>query len=312
MSNILVFGHKNPDTDAITSAISYAYYLTQKGEKAEPVALGEPNEETLYALKRFDYDAPRVIETAANETDIVALVDHNEAQQSVDDRHLVNVHSVVDHHRIANFETADPIFYLARPFGCSQTIIYDLYQQADIAIPEQIAGLMLSAIISDTLLFQSPTTTARDKEVGEALARLADVDIQTYGLELLKSGTNVADKTATEIIDGDAKSFEMGGHTIRIGQINVVEEADVLDRKEELLAEMNKLSVDNDYEVVLLIVTNILSNNSQGLVVGKEALLPQFEAAFNTNIADSQMALPGVVSRKKQVVPPLQETIENA
>ncbi|MCZ0716804.1 manganese-dependent inorganic pyrophosphatase [Aerococcus kribbianus] len=311
MSKILVFGHKNPDTDAITSAIAYAYYLEQKGEEAEAVALGEVNEETQFALDKFGYQAPRVVDKVANETDTVALVDHNEAQQSVDDRDLVSIHSVVDHHRIANFETADPIFYLARPYGCSQTIIYSLFQEADIAIPENLAGLMLSAIISDTLLFKSPTTTAADEKVGQALAEIAGVDLQAYGLELLKSGTNVADKSAEEIADGDAKSFEMGNHTIRIGQINVVEVSDVLDRKEEILAEMQRLSVDNDYEAFLLIVTNILSNDSEGLVVGKEDLVPAFQTAFNGQVTDKQIALPGVVSRKKQVVPSLTTEIES-
>lgn len=310
MSKILVFGHKNPDTDAITSAISYAYYLTQTGEKAEPVALGEINEETAFALKSFGYVAPRIVETVANETDVVALVDHNEAQQSVDDRHAVSVHSVVDHHRIANFETADPIFYLARPFGCSQTIIFDLFQQSQIEIPEKLAGLMLSAIISDTLLFKSPTTTTRDIEVAEKLAEIAKVDAEAYGLEMLKSGTNVDDKSAEEIADGDAKSFEMGAHTVRIGQINVVEVEDILSRKEEMIEKMQELSVKNDYEAYLLIVTNILTNDSEGLVIGKEALIPAFETAFNQTVTNHQMPLPGVVSRKKQVVPQLTEQIE--
>lgn len=310
MSKVLVFGHKNPDTDAITSAIAYAYLLSEQGVEAEPVALGEANEETAYALDQFGYEAPRVVTTVADETDIVALVDHNEAQQSVDDRDKVSIHSVVDHHRIANFETADPIFYLARPFGCTQTILYGLFQEAGIDIPEKLAGLMLSAIISDTLLLKSPTTTDRDKEVAAKLAELAGVNLDDYGIALLKSGTNVDNKDAEEIVDGDAKSFDMGDYKVRIGQINVVDIDDVLNRKDEMLEKMQGLSIDNGYDTFLLIVTNILTNDSEGLVVGKEDLLPYVGQAFDAEVNDSQLPMPGVVSRKKQVVPVLTAKIE--
>lgn len=310
MSNILVFGHKNPDTDAITSAISYAYLLNQQGMKAEAVALGEVGAETAFALEKFGYEAPRVVTTVANETDTVALVDHNEFQQSVDDIREVNIYSVTDHHRIANFETADPIFYTAKPFGCTQTIIYGLYQENGIDIPSGLAGLMLSAIISDTLLFKSPTTTEQDKVVGAQLAEIAGVDMDAYGLEFLKAGTDVSSQTAAEIADGDAKSFPMGEYDVRIGQINVVDVQDVLSRKEEILDVMQDLAVKENYAAFLLVITNVLTNDSEGLVIGADEALPKFEAAFHGKIENSQISLPGVVSRKKQVVPPLTKQFE--
>ena len=308
MNKILVFGHQNPDTDAITSAISYAYLLNQQGLEAEAVALGQVNEETAYALNEFGQEAPRVIESIGTQTDTVALVDHNESQQSVADLAEVEVHSVVDHHKIGDFTSAAPLTFIAKPYGCSQTIIFELFQEKGIEIPKEIASLMLSAIISDTLLFKSPTTTEKDQEVGLALAEIAGVDVEAYGLALLKSGTNVDAKSASEIADGDAKSFEMDGKPVRIGQINVVDVDDVLKRKDEVIAAMKDLVAKNEYAAFLLVVTNILTSDSEGLLVGSEDFMQHAEQAFGGQVNDNQIALPGVVSRKKQVVPPLEAT----
>ena len=308
MNKILVFGHQNPDTDAITSAISYAYLLNQQGLEAEAVALGQVNEETAYALNEFGQVAPRVIESIGTQTDTVALVDHNESQQSVADLAEVEVHSVVDHHKIGDFTSVAPLTFIAKPYGCSQTIIFELFQEKGIEIPKEIAGLMLSAIISDTLLFKSPTTTEKDQEVGLALAEIAGVDVEAYGLALLKSGTNVDAKSASEIADGDAKSFEMDGKPVRIGQINVVDVDDVLKRKDEVIAAMKDLVAENEYAAFLLVVTNILTSDSEGLLVGSEDFMQHAEQAFGGQVNDNQIALPGVVSRKKQVVPPLEAT----
>lgn len=308
MNKILVFGHQNPDTDAITSAISYAYLLNQQGLEAEAVALGQVNEETAYALNEFGQEAPRVIESIGTQTDTVALVDHNESQQSVADLAEVEVHSVVDHHKIGDFTSAAPLTFIAKPYGCSQTIIFELFQEKGIEIPKEIAGLMLSAIISDTLLFKSPTTTEKDQEVGLALAEIAGVDVEAYGLALLKSGTNVDAKSANEIAEGDAKSFEMDGKPVRIGQINVVDVDDVLKRKDEVIAAMKDLVAENEYAAFLLVVTNILTSDSEGLLVGSEDFMQHAEQAFGGQVNDNQIALPGVVSRKKQVVPPLEAT----
>lgn len=308
MNKILVFGHQNPDTDAITSAISYAYLLNQQGLEAEAVALGQVNEETAYALNEFGQEAPRVIESIGTQTDTVALVDHNESQQSVADLAEVEVHSVVDHHKIGDFTSAAPLTFIAKPYGCSQTIIFELFQEKGIEIPKEIAGLMLSAIISDTLLFKSPTTTEKDQEVGLALAEIAGVDVEAYGLALLKSGTNVDAKSASEIADGDAKSFEMDGKPVRIGQINVVDVDDVLKRKDEVITAMKDLVTENKYAAFLLVVTNILTSDSEGLLVGPEDFMQHVEQAFGGQVNDNQIALPGVVSRKKQVVPPLEAT----
>ena len=303
MNKLLVFGHQNPDTDAITSAIAYAYLLNQTGMEAEAVALGLPNEETAYALEKFNVKAPRVIETAANETDTVVLVDHNEAQQSVSDIKDVEVYAVVDHHRIANFETANPLYYRAEPVGCTNTILYKMFKEKNIAIPADLAGLMASAIISDSLLFKSPTCTEEDKEAATALAAIAGISLEEYGLAMLKAGTNLGTKTVAELLTLDAKSFPMGDKNVRIAQVNTVDVQDVLSRQAELSAAMEAANQTENYDLFLLIITNIIESDSALLAIGSS--LDAVEEAFGVKLENNTANLPGVVSRKKQVVPPL-------
>lgn len=307
MNKVLVVGHKNPDTDSIMSAISYAHLLNETGILAEAVAQGKPSEETQYALDYFGVDAPRVVTSVSNETDTIALVDHNEAQQSIDDRNKVRIMSVIDHHRIANFEVAEPLYYRAETVGCTNTILYKMYQEKNVEIPRHIAGVMVSAIISDTLLKKSPTCTSEDVEAMEALAKLADIDLEGYGLALLKAGTNLDNKSPEEILEMDAKSFPMGDKTVRIGQVNIVDENDVLKYKDELMSLMKDKAQKEGYDLFLLIVTNILTSDSKGLVVGDTAPVA---LAFNGKVEDNLIDLLGVVSRKKQVVPQLTKAIE--
>lgn len=311
MEKEFVFGHQNPDTDAIGTAIAYSYLQNKLGYNTEPVALGEPNDETAYALKKFGFEAPMVIKTAADKVKAVMLVDHNEPQQSVSDIDQVKVTHVVDHHRIMNFNTSDPLYYRAEPMGCTSTIVWKMFKENGIEIPENLAGLMLSAIISDTLLLKSPTTTDQDKEAVEALAKIAKVDYQTYGLAMLKAGTNIADKSEEDLIDLDAKSFSLNGHNVRVAQINVVDLPEALERKEAFLKAMDEASKANGYDMFMLLITNILDSDSEALVVGSDETKALFEKAFNTTLKDSEVKLPGVVSRKKQVVPPLTEAFEN-
>ena len=308
MSKLLVFGHQNPDTDAITSAISYAYLLRQLGEDAEAVALGTPNEETQYALDYFKKEAPRVIGDVSEETNRVALVDHNEVQQSATGVEKVEVEYVVDHHRIANFQTANPLFYRAEPVGCTNTILYKMYKEYGVEITKDIAGLMVSAIVSDTLLFKSPTCTQQDIEAATDLANIAEIDVNVYGLEMLKAGTNLGDKSEDDLIDLDAKSFPMGGANLRIAQVNVVDPEELLTRREALEESMRNANAANGYDTFVFVITNILTSVSTVLVVGEH--LDKVASAFNASYTDGLLTLPGVVSRKKQVVPPLTVAFE--
>ena len=300
----LVFGHKNPDTDAIVAAKAYSYLQNKLGADTEAVALGEPNEETQFVLDYFNEPAPRVIKTASNEVDAVMLIDHNEAQQSVDDIKDVQVTHVVDHHRIANFETSAPLYYHAEPLGCSSTIILKEFKQHGVEVPANIAGMMLSAIISDTLLLKSPTTTDEDVAAVKELAKIAGVDYEKYGLDMLKAGTNLASKSDETLISQDAKSFDMNGTQVRVDQINTVDLNEVFDREDGLRAAIEKQNKEIGSDLFLVMITNILNSYTRLLVVGEPQSV--VEQAFGKKLEDNKMDLPGVVSRKKQIVPPLE------
>ncbi|MFJ8267326.1 manganese-dependent inorganic pyrophosphatase [Peribacillus asahii] len=303
MGKVLIFGHKNPDTDTICSSIAYADLKKQLGVEAEPVRLGEVNGETQYALTQFNFDAPRLVEKVAGEAAGVILVDHNERQQSADDIDQVQVLEVIDHHRIANFETSDPLYYRAEPVGCTATILNKLYKENGKSIPKEIAGLMLSAIISDTLLFKSPTCTGQDVAAAKELAEIAGVDAQAYGLEMLKAGADLSDKTVEQLISLDAKEFSMGEAKVEIAQVNAVDTNDVLARQAEIEAVINKVIDEKGLDLFFFVVTDILNNDSVGLALGKEA--SAVEKAYNVSLTNNTATLKGVVSRKKQIVPVL-------
>lgn len=305
MTKTLVFGHKNPDTDTICSAISYAELKKAQGADIEAVRLGELNSETAFVLDYFQVTAPRLVQTVANEVSEVTLVDHNERQQSADDIDEVTVTAVVDHHRIANFETSDPLYYRAEPVGCTTTILLKMFRENEVEVSKTVAGLMLSAIISDTLLFQSPTCTEEDKVVAEKLALIADVDIQTYGMEMLKAGADVSKKTVAELLL-DAKEFNMNDNKVEIAQINVVDVNDVLSRRAEVEALMTQNIVDKGLDLYLFVITNILTNDSVGIAIGSKTAV--VEEAYGVTFVENQAPLKGVVSRKKQVVPILTDT----
>ncbi len=311
MSKILVFGHQNPDTDAIASSYGWAYLeRTAWGNDAEAVALGTPNEETQFALDYFGVEAPRVVESAVAEgVRKVILTDHNEFQQSIADIREVEVVGVVDHHRVANFETASPLYMQIEPVGSASSIVYRQFKQAGVALPKEVAGLLLSGLISDTLLLKSPTTHVSDPQVAAALAEMAGVNLEEYGLALLKAGTNLASKSAEELIDIDAKTFELNGHAVRVAQVNTVDIAEVLDRQEEIEAAISATIVENGYSDFVLMITDIVNSNSEILALGSN--MDKVEAAFNFRLENNHAFLAGAVSRKKQVVPQLTESFEN-
>ncbi|MBN8234187.1 manganese-dependent inorganic pyrophosphatase [Halobacillus kuroshimensis] len=303
MSKTFIFGHKNPDTDTITSALVYADLKKALGEDVEPVRLGEVNGETQYALDQFDVEAPRLVEHVSDEVEQVILVDHNERQQSAADIEDVTVLEVIDHHRIANFETKGPLYYRAEPVGCTATILLKLYKEKGQEVSKPMAGLMLSAIISDSLLFKSPTCTEEDRRAAEELAEIAGVDTEEYGLKMLKAGADISDKTAEELISLDAKEFDMGGRKVEIAQVNTVDTNDVLSRKAELEAAMDKNVSEKGLDLFVLVVTDILESDSTVVAVGIETAA--VAEAFETSLDGNQAVLSGVVSRKKQIVPPL-------
>jgi len=309
MDKKLIFGHKNPDTDTICSAIAYADLKTQLGDNVEAVRLGAVSGETQFALDKFGFDAPRLVETVSNEVKGVILVDHNERQQSASDIEKVQVLEVIDHHRIANFETSGPLYYRAEPVGCTATILLKMYKENGKSVPKNVAGLMLSAIISDSLLFKSPTCTAQDVAAAKELAAIAGVDAETYGLDMLKAGADLSDKTIAQLISLDSKEFTMGGSKVEIAQVNAVDVNDVLSRQSEVEAALSQIIADKGLDLFLFVVTDILNNDSVGLALGKKA--DAVEKAYNVTLSNNTAVLKGVVSRKSQIVPVLTETFNN-
>lgn len=303
MGKILVFGHKNPDTDTICSAIAYANLKSRLGLNAEPVRLGEVNGETQYALDYFKAEAPRLVEKVAGEAKQVILVDHNERQQSANDIDQVEVIEVIDHHRIANFETSGPLYYRAEPVGCTATILNKLYKEKNVSIEKETAGLMLSAIISDSLLFKSPTCTDEDVAAANELAEIAGVNIEEYGLAMLKAGADLSQKTIEQLISLDAKEFQMGSAKVEIAQINTVDTKDVLARQSELEAALEKVIAEKELDLFVFVITDILESDSVVLAKGRST--DAVEKAFGVSLENSTAVLKGVVSRKKQVVPVL-------
>ncbi|MCG7409176.1 manganese-dependent inorganic pyrophosphatase [Paenibacillus sp. ACRRX] len=309
MEKVLIFGHKNPDTDTICSAIAYADLKQQLGYDAEPVRLGTVNGETQFALDTFQAEAPRLVETVANEVKGVILVDHNERQQSVSDIDQVQVLEVIDHHRIANFETSAPLYYRAEPVGCTATILKKLYKEHGVEIKKNVAGLMLSAIISDSLLFKSPTCTPEDVAAARELAEIAGVDAEQYGLDMLKAGADVSSKSIAELISLDSKEFTMGSAKVEIAQVNVVDINDVYSRQSDIEAALSDIIATKGLDLFVFVVTDILNNDSVALALGASA--NAVEKAYNVTLSDNKALLKGVVSRKSQVVPVLTETFKN-
>ncbi|QDX00418.1 manganese-dependent inorganic pyrophosphatase [Staphylococcus chromogenes] len=302
-----IFGHQNPDTDAITSAIIMADFEHLHGNKeAKAYRLGDVAPETQYALDYFKVEAPELLSDDLTDQDVI-LVDHNEFQQSAETIEKATVKHVIDHHRIANFETAGPLYYRAEPVGCTATILYKMYNERGYEIKPEIAGLMISAIVSDSLLFKSPTCTEQDVNAARALASIADVDVDQYGLDMLKAGASTKDSTEAQLLNKDAKSFNIGESTVRIAQVNTVDIDEVMQRQEALENAMNKEIADENYTSFILVVTDILNSDSKILVAGTDT--DKIASAFNTTLDNNTAFLPGVVSRKKQIVPQVTDAL---
>ena len=308
MDKIMIFGHKNPDTDSISSALVYADLKTQLGLDVTPVRLGELNKETEYVLNYLDIEAPELIKEVPEDIAGVILVDHNEFQQSVDNIRDVKILEVIDHHRISNFETNDPLYFRAEPVGCTSTILYKMYQENNKEVSKTIATLMLSAIISDSLLFKSPTCTPVDVAAAKELAEIAEVNLEEYGLAMLKAGTDLGDKTPVELLTMDAKEFAFGDSEVMIAQVNAIDTDSVYERRDELEVEINKVIEEKGLDLFLLVVTDIINSNSEVLALGKAA--NNVEEAFKVKLLANRALLEGVVSRKKQIVTSLGDTFK--
>ncbi len=304
MSKTYIFGHKNPDTDTITSSLVMAEFERQMGN-TDVVAcrLGELNKETEYALNYLGVEAPMLIDGVEDGANVI-LVDHCNPQESIDNLENVNILKVVDHHKLTLI-TSYPLFYRAEPVGCTETVLYKMYKENGLEISKEIASLMLSAIISDTLLLKSPTTTDEDKRVVKELAEISGLDPEVYGLDMLKAGTDLSSFSIKEILSLDAKRIDLKEVKAVINQVNTADISQVMKMKSELEAGMTEEIEEKGLDLFMLLITDIINSNSQVIALGKDASL--VEKAYGVTLVDNTALLEGVVSRKKQVVPIMTE-----
>ena len=301
--SLFVFGHKSPDTDSICSAISLAYLKNKLGVEAKAYALEEPRKEAKFVLDYFKVESPEVLPAGAIKGQDVALVDHNEVAQTADDIAEANLVEVIDHHKIGCLSTDLPISVRIMPVGCTCTIIYNLFKENNVEIPYEIAGLLLSAILSDTLLFKSPTTTEMDKLACEELSKIANVDMESYAMEMFKAGTSLDEYSIEEIVNMDFKEFDMSGKRVGIGQVFTLDIDSIFAKKDEFLSHINS----TDYDMLVLAITDIIKEGSYLIYKAEDKIIAE---AFSVDASQGVFA-EGVVSRKKQLVPNLTTAIKN-
>ncbi|MBP2144345.1 manganese-dependent inorganic pyrophosphatase [Methanococcus voltae] len=302
---IYVVGHKNPDTDSVCSAIALAYFLDGMAAKQ-----GSINPETEFILKRFGLMEPETITSAKGKQ--IYLVDHAERSQSLDDLEDGKLLGIIDHHKVG-ISTSEPIIYISKPIGSTASVISELYFRNSLdyigaknkELKPDIAGILLSAILSDTLLFKSPTTTELDKELATKLAEIANVkDMYDYGIDMLKAKSTVGSMAPSEILDIDYKEFSLNGKKVGVGQAEVIDASEVESKKDEIYKLLQERVESGNYDLILFLITDIMEEGSEVLVCGnKEA----FEASFNVKVPENSVFIEGLMSRKKQVIPPLEK-----
>lgn len=299
----LVFGHSNPDTDSIVSAIALAYFM----EDAEARAQGSPNKETAFVLEKFGLDVPEVVESVAGQK--VALVDTTELTQLPADINEAEVVRVVDHHRLGGLITAMPLNVDVRVWGCTATVIWSLY--IDIfkkEVPANIAGALACAIMSDTVLFKSPTTTEYDKRAVEELAKIAGIeDYEALGMEMLRVKSSIADDSAADLIDRDFKDFDFNGKKVGIGQVELTELSMIDPKLDDIKSEMQKLKNQGGYWGIIMLITDIMKEGS--LVVAYTEDDAKIGEILGGSFEGNQAWIDGIMSRKKQVAAPLAEKL---
>ncbi len=300
-----IFGHTTPDSDSIVGALSLSYLKNQLGEDTIATRQGDINPETAFILEKFDYTAPELKTKVAGED--VYLIDFSDLAQSPKDIKEANILGIVDHHKLGDITTSAPLECWIRPVGCSNTIVKQMFDYHEIEIPKALAGMMLCAILSDTVIFKSPTCTKEDTKACKELAEIAEIeDYKALGMEMFIVKSDVLSATPRELVLRDFKDFKMGDNTIGVGQLEVVDLSVFDTMKETLKAEMKNIKEEEGRHTVLLLLTDIMKEGSQLLVLSDETL--KIENAFNVKLDENaEVWLNGVMSRKKQIIPFLEK-----
>ncbi len=298
-----IFGHTNPDSDSIVGAISLAYLKNKLGEDCVPTRQGAISPETEFILKKFGAEVPQLKTSYSGES--VYLVDFSDLAQAPDDIMDATILGIVDHHKLGDLTTSTPLECWIRPIGCTNTIIKEMFDYHGVKIPKDIAGMMMCAILSDTVIFKSPTCTKIDTKVVKELAVIAGIsDYKALGMEMFIVKSAVQGATARELTTRDYKEFDMNGSKLGVGQLEVVDLSVFDEMKDDLFKDMRKLKEESGLHSVIILLTDIMKEGSQLLVVSKDE--SKIENAFECKLKNSQVWLDGVLSRKKQVIPFLQ------
>ena len=301
----LVFGHKSPDTDSTGSPIAWAWYLSEViGIEATPVLLGEPNTEALWMLKKWDLPKPRIImDVEAGQP--VVIVDTNNPAELPAGINAADIRAIIDHHKlVGGLETVGPIDITIRPLACTATIMADLMGSALSTAPDGIKGAMLTCILSDTLAFRSPTTTDHDRVLAERLAADLSVDIPAYASEMFAAKSDVSAFSEAELLRMDSKEYAVEGTKFRVSVLETTSPEAILSRKDALMAAMPQVAREDDVTQVLLFVVDILAEQAT-LLVPDTLTKAVAEASFGVSVKGDSVVLPGVISRKKQIIPAL-------
>ncbi|MEP3917378.1 manganese-dependent inorganic pyrophosphatase [Ascidiaceihabitans sp.] len=301
----LVFGHKSPDTDSTGSPIIWAWYLNEiKGQSAKPVLLGEPNTEAAFVLKRWNLDKPEIVSDVAADTPVV-IVDTNNPAELPAGINNCDITAIIDHHKlVGGLETKGPIDIRIEPLACTATIMWKMIGKDMAQMPKDVKGAMLSCILSDTLEFRSPTTTQEDKAIAYDLAKDLDVDISAYAAEMFEAKSDVSAFSDAELLRMDSKEYEVDGKQFRVSVLETTAPQILIDRKDSLMASMPGVATEDGADQVLLFVIDIL-NEEATLLVPNDLVKTVAEKSFDATVKGDTVVLPGIMSRKKQIIPNL-------
>ncbi len=303
--SVKIFGHKSPDTDATASALVWAWYLNEKGTAAQAYVLGTPNTETLFVLEHWGFEVPELLSSVSAD-DKVIIVDTNNPAELFDNINDTQIVQIIDHHKlVGGIETPAPIEFCIKPLASCASVMYTLMTEEDIAkMPKAIKGLMLSCVLSDTLEFRSPTTTDKDREIAAVLAEQLGVNITEYATQMFEAKSDVSHFSDEELIKMDSKNYEVGGKKYRVSVLETTAPNIVLDRKDSILKSMENVKTEEGLDEVLLFVINILKEEAT-FFIPNDAVKSIAENSFKAKPSSDLVILPGVVSRKKQIIPAL-------